>query len=86
MNILSQIYNALSEDFRDVKVSLYSSGEVSIEIWERNFPIIVDQDKDFCYCETGMTDFELSTEMVEEILKVMKIVDANIEEIKNWTK
>ena len=86
MNILKEIFNCLGDESREVKITLYPDQEVVVELWERNLPLIISKNNDRCYLDTSMTEFEMTAEMLEEVLKVMKVIDNNIDDIKSWTK
>jgi hypothetical protein len=86
MNILKEIFNCLGEESREVKITLYPDQEVCVELWERNLPLIISKNRDRCYLDTNMTEFEMTADMLEEVVRVMKVIDSNIIEIKNWTE
>lgn len=86
MNILKEIYSCLGEESREVKIALYPDEEICFYLWERELPILITKNNDHCYLESPMDEFELTVEMLEEVLRVMKVIDKNILEIKNWVK
>ena len=86
MNILKEIYHSLEPFYRQVRITLYPDMGICFEIYEREIPIILEMEKDHCYIDTSMTEFNLDVEMMEELLKVMKLIDDNSEEIKNWVR
>jgi len=86
MNILKEIYNSLEPFYRQVAVTLFSDSGVCFEIYEVKIPIMVDKSSETFYIDTSMTEFNLDVKMMEELLKVMKIIDDNIDEIKSWVE
>jgi len=86
MNILKEIYHSLEPFYRQVAVTLFSDSGVCFEIYETEISILVDVEKDHCYIDTTMTEFNIDVKMMEELLKVMKIIDDNIDEIKSWVE
>ena len=63
---------------------MFEDKSISINVYEIKIPIIIESNKLHCYLPTEMTDFKIDSMMMEEIYKIMKIIDENMQEIKSW--
>ena len=70
------------DDWADIKVTIYSNGEIAFEIYETEVPIIVDLKRGLCYVDTECMDNQLTAEMLDELAFIVKLLEGEIEEFE----
>jgi len=86
-NLIQQIRKVItSPDCNIIKIEIWSDTEIAFLIYDREIPIGVNLKEDDVYLDCEMFPERLTADELNEISQIIKIIEKNINEIKECLK